>query len=87
MDLLSGLDVESIKTFLGDALSHDFSRMLFLFAAAALIHGKQVRKEIRTQFGALIDVLKEDLDAQKSVLGKLAMRVDNIEAKLNSKGE
>lgn len=82
MDLL---DVESIRTLFGDAISSQFSRTLFLFTAAAFVHARQVRKEIKDQMGQLIGVLREDLDAQKTVLHNLSNRVETIEVALKLK--
>lgn len=83
----SGVDLEVLKNIFGAAASSDFTRTLSIFALAAYVHAKQVRKEIKLQFGELVGVLREDLEAQKSVLDKLANRVDTIEFKLNIKGE
>lgn len=87
MEVLAGLDVDALRGLFSEAVSHQFTQTLMIFAAAAFVHGRQVRKEIKTQFGELINVLRADLDAQKNVLGKLAGRVDNIEATLKIKGE
>lgn len=88
MDLLdSFLSLEMIKTLLSEAAQNELARTCGIFGFAALIHSKQVRKEIKAQFGLLVSVLREDLEAQKSVLGKLTDRVDNIESKLKLKGD
>lgn len=83
--LLTGLDAEVIKRLIGEAASADFLRMCAMFSLAAFIHARQVRKEIRDQLGVLITVLREDLDATKSMLGTLHTRVDRIENILNQK--
>ena len=88
MDLpLEFLNPELLKNILGDALTGEFVKTCSIFSLAAYVHSKQVRKEIKMQFGALISVLQMDLDAQKKTLGLLYDRVDTIERHLNIKGE
>lgn len=82
MELFSG---DTLEAFFGDTLKAEFFRILFLFTAAAWIHGRQVRKEIKNQIGELISVLKEDLKAQKEMIGALTGRVTKIETHLNLK--
>lgn len=77
------LDSKTLQLIFGDAITKDFVRMLFIFAAAAFVHARQVRKEIRAQFGELVKVLRDDLEGQKFLIGKLAIRVDDIEEKLH----
>ena len=79
------LDGDTLEAFFGDSLKAQFFRTLFLFTAAAWVHGRQVRKEIRNQVGELISVLKQDLKAQKEMLGALTGRVTKIETHLNLK--
>lgn len=86
MDLLGALlDPEIIKNLLGDALSSEFMKTCSIFALAALIHAKQMRKEIRMQVGLLIDVLKADLDGHRNLISALHSRVDKIEKHLKIK--
>jgi len=83
LELLStGLDSEIAKNLLSAAASAELTKTLAIFGFAAWIHSGRVKKEISKQFGALISVLREDLDAQKSVLAGVVKRVDNIEAHL-----
>lgn len=77
--LISGLDVELVKNFFGEAASSEFTRTLVIFGLAALVHARQVRKEIKTQFGELVAVLREDLDATKTMIGSLSGRVAKLE--------
>lgn len=73
---------------MSDAASAEFTRTCMYFGLAAFIHSRQVRKEIKAQFGELVAVLREDLEAQKSVLVGLTDRVVKIEKQLNvTKGE
>lgn len=86
MDLLGAfLDPEIIKNLLGDALSSEFMKTCSIFALAALIHAKQMRKEIRTQVGLLIDVIRQDLDSHRELIGTLRSRVDKLEQHLKRK--
>lgn len=86
LELLDGsIDLEVIKKLFGEAASGEFTKTCAIFGFAAFIHGRQVSKAIRSKFDELVIVLKEDLEAQKSVLDKLGSRVNNIEAKLNIK--
>lgn len=86
MDSLMGLlDPELIKNFLGEAASSEFMKNCSIFALAALLHAKQMRKEIRTQVGLLISVLREDLHAHKNLIGSLDQRVGKIEEHLKIK--
>jgi hypothetical protein len=80
MELLSGLEIsEIIKSIFGDAVSSDFIRTLAIFTAAAFVHGRQVRKEIKTQISALIIVLEADLQGQKKMTAGLHDRVERLE--------
>lgn len=83
--LESFIDAEFVKNILGEAASSDFTRTCAIFALAAFVHGRQMRKEIKAQFGLLVTVLKEDLDAQQKVLGLHAVRLDKIEERLQIK--
>lgn len=78
---------ELIKIIFGEAASQDFIRIGAIFALCAYVHSKQVRTEIRTQFGELVKVLREDLDTQQTILGKIIGRVDTIESILRKKGD
>ncbi len=71
--------VEVIKSFFGDAMSSEFVRTLAIFSAAAFVHGRQVRKEIKAQVGALIVVLEADLKGQKKMTEHLYDRVEKLE--------
>lgn len=81
------IDSETIRSIFGEAVSKEFLKTLAIFSAAAYVHGRQVRKEIRTQVGLLVRVLQADLEGQKFLLGKLGSRVDKIEKKLHIKHE
>lgn len=78
----SGLPIDStaIQTLLGAGLQTEFTRTCIIFGLAAFVHAKQVRKEIKEQFSTLVTVIREDLDAQKSVLAALTTRVDKLES-------
>ena len=83
--LNSLIDLETVRSFLGDAASNEFTRTLTIFGAAAYVHARQVRAEIKEQIGRICDVLQKDLEGQKFLLGSLGTRVDKIEARLNNK--
>lgn len=83
--LVAALNPEVLKNLLSEAASAELTKTLGIFGFAAWVHGSQVRKEIKTQFGSLISVLREDLDAQKNMLGNVVKRVEDIEAHI--KGE
>lgn len=85
MDFMS-LDTDVIQAVFG-SLQTQFFQTLALFTAAAWIHGRQVRTEIKKQMGLLVEVLQQDLTAQKEVLASLTGRIDRIEEHLNIKGE
>lgn len=84
LDLLASLfDPDAIKNFLSGAAQTEFAHTMTIFAVAAFVHARQVRKEIRTQFGELVDVLREDLSAQKAMLVGVVVRVDKLEQQQN----
>lgn len=80
--LFATVGLGGLKSFFGEALQTEFSRTLAIFAAAAWVHSRQVRKEIRAQFESLVGVLKQDLEGNKFLLGQLTGRVTKIEEKL-----
>lgn len=73
------LSQEYITALVGDAVSKDMARFTVAFGLAAWLHSRQVRKEIKTQFSALISVLERDLSMQSERLGKVEARMDRIE--------
>lgn len=85
MELLSLGNI--IQALFTDSVSAQFYRTLLLFVAAAWVHGRQVRKEIKSQISQLIKVLQQDLNAQKELIAKTDGRVTKIEEHLNIKGE
>lgn len=85
--LLSSINPETVKNFLGEAASTQFSQTLLIFLAASYVHGSQVRKEIKTQFSELVSVMRADLEATRNMLGSLADRVDKLEVLIKLKGE
>lgn len=74
----SGL-IELLKNIFGEAASRQFMQTCSIFALAAFVHARQVRKEIRTQFEIIATVLRQDLDAQQKMFGLLSGRVDKLE--------
>jgi hypothetical protein len=76
---------DDVINFLSTAAQADFTKTCSIFALAAFVHARQVRAEIKSQFGLLVTVLKDDLDAQKSLLAGLSTRVDKIETQLKIK--
>ena len=76
--------LDKIPELLGNAAQTEFVRTAAIFGLAAHIHAKQVRKEIKTQLGELVAVLKQDLDAQKAAFLSLTSRVDKIEKNLSN---
>lgn len=88
MEFLESLiSTETIKNILGEAASSEFARTCMIFALAAFVHARQVRKEIRAQFELLVSVLRDDLEGQRKVLGLHAVRLDNIELHLKTHKE
>lgn len=85
MDLVSGLDMTIVANLFGDAAASEFARTCAIFALASFMHAQKVTKEIKTQFGLLINVIQADLDAQKDMLGTLHGRVARIEEHLKIK--
>lgn len=71
-----------LPEFLGTAAQNEFLHTAAIFSLAALVHANQVRKEIRVQFSELVGVLKQDLEAQKTVLAGVATRVDRLEQEM-----
>lgn len=87
LDSFSAFDPELIRNIFGQVAASEFARTCAIFGLAAFVHSKQVRQEIKTQFGGLIAAVREDLTAQREILGKLGTRVDKIEDHLQLKGE
>jgi ribosomal protein L17 len=73
------LDPVLIAKIFGDAVSSEFAKTLAIFTAAAWVHSQRVAKEIKAQVGALITVVKEDLDAQKRLSEHIILRVQRLE--------
>jgi predicted transcriptional regulator len=80
--LFSTIGLDGLKSFLSDALQNEFGRTVAIFAAAAWVHSRQVRAEIKKQFGELVAVLKADLEGNKFLITQLGSRVNKIESKL-----
>jgi hypothetical protein len=76
-----GMWVEAMRGFVSEALQTEFSRTCIIFSLAALLHSRQVRKEIKNQFDRLVEVLKDDLSKQSSRLGAVETRVERLETK------
>jgi ribosomal protein S17E len=70
------LDPAVVGKIFGDALSSDFAKTLAIFTAAAYVHGKQVRNEIKIQLTELASVLRADLSAQKSRIYRIEQHLD-----------
>lgn len=77
MDVMNFVDLAPLW------MKTDFLRDCFLFALAAWIHSGRVKSEIRTQLGALVSIVKQDLDIQQKLLAALTSRVDDIEESLH----
>lgn len=87
MDFLS---YEVLEQLLGKAVTSEFFKTLALFTAAAWVHGSKVKKEIKEQMSGLnaqvaklVQVLSDDLKAQKEITLALTGRVNKIEKHLN----
>lgn len=82
------------QNFLGQAISHQVMQFGIAFGFAALVHAKQVRKEIRLQMSSMTESMVGSIDAVakalKDDLGKQGERLSNVEVgvqKLNTRVE
>lgn len=82
---VSAVGLDGLGAFVSAALQAEFTRTLAIFSAAAWVHSKQVRREIKQQIGSLVDVLRADLEGNKFLLGNLSTRVDKIETALQAR--
>ena len=71
--------VDGFVVFLNTALQTEFTRTCAIFSLAAFVHARQVRKEIKAQFGELVSVLRADLQSQGNRLSGIENRVDRLE--------
>ncbi len=83
MELLDPQVLAVVEKIFGAAAASDFIRTLAIFSAAAWLHSRGVRKEIRTQIGDLISVFKQDHDNQQKAVAELRSDVDKIKMQLN----
>lgn len=80
--LFHAVGIEGVTAFFSEALQTEFARTLAVFAAAAWVHSRQVRKEIKQQFELLVSVLQKDLEGNKFLISQLTGRVTRLEVKL-----
>ncbi len=87
--LLQMLSPEQLQAVLGQAFSSEVFKFSCAFSLAAMIHAKQVRKEIGIQFtGAitaindLTSVLRQDLEKQSKRIGMIEAAVGKIDGRL-----
>lgn len=73
------MDTDTILSFLGEASRNQVVHSGFFFTLAALLHAKQVRKEIATQFSTISLALNNVADALKQDLVKHSERLDRVE--------
>ena len=80
------MDVSSMLDLLSAGLSHDVTKWTIAFCIAAWIHSGRVKKEIKTQFGTIVEsinslgtALRNDLNSQNKKIDDLAGRVDQLE--------
>ena len=88
MAALYSLDPERFITLLNGALEHQVVSFTFAFTLAAWIHSKQVRTEIKSQFGELVlgldrlgEKLENRLEKVEDAVSKITERVDALESK------
>lgn len=87
MELLDPQMLAVVEKIFGAAAASDFIRTLAIFSAAAWVHSRGVRKEIRKQIGDLIVVFKADHENQQKAVAELRSDVDRLKGHLNIKGE
>lgn len=89
------LDVEIVKSFLGDALGAQVTQWTLGLAIASFIHAGRVKKEIKAQVGQLTGAIQElgvalrqDLSSQSERIGyveksvsQLSTRIETVERK------
>lgn len=85
--LIAGGYIEAFKNLFGEAASNQFFRDCLIFVAAAWVHSRQVRAEIKEQITELIAAFKEDRAAQTKIISNFEGRIDRIEEHLQIKGE
>ncbi len=51
-----------------------------MFALAAFVHSRQVRKEIKAQFEILVGVLRDDLSSQNQRISGIESRLKQVES-------
>ncbi len=83
MDMLIGF-----QDLFGQIVSHQATQFGLAFTLAAVIHARQVRKEIALQMGsvassidAVANVLKEDLKKQSESISLQSKRLSSVEDK------
>jgi hypothetical protein len=77
--------IEAIVSHLSDSSKNEFTKSLFIFSLAALIHSGRMKKEIRANFEMLVTsidnvstALKEDLAKQSKILSSHGDRLDGL---------
>jgi hypothetical protein len=80
------MDLDTIQTFLGAALTHQVTQFTFAFSIAAFIHSGRMKKEIASQVSGItasIDgvtkALKDEILNQNSRIGSIEKRVEILE--------
>lgn len=57
MDLLSFIDIETLKQFLGEAMQNDIARWTFVFTVVFHLAWFKVRKEMRSANKNIVDAI------------------------------
>lgn len=81
-----GMSPETAEKFVGEVVTHEIAQAGFFFTLAALIHARQVRKEIRSQFeflttaiNSVATALKQDIEVHTKTLEAQSSRLKTVE--------
>ena len=76
--------IQLAQDILGPIVSHQATQFGFAFGLAAMLHARQVRKEIAIQMGGLSNNVSSSIDEVTKVLredlGKQSERLKNVES-------
>lgn len=78
-----------ISQFLGEAAKSEFFHTIVIFACAALLHARQVKKEIREQFALVTtainevaSALRQDMRIQSERVGLMERFMDKLDERV-----
>lgn len=74
-----GVEPEVAMKLVGEAAASQIAQAGFFFTLAAMLHARQVRKEIANQFGILTGAINNVATALKKDLESHAERLDKVE--------